>query len=170
MQWVRSLFKASRRLVGTDLDGNKYYEILRDGIKKPRREVVTKQALKHEEYESGVIPTEWEAWLRGSVDTPPTHEDLLKKQRQQIMLSKKVHEVNQRDKQLQEQEYTEGLVARPVGHASSTTYGNIESSAEPRTSGSQFRPGVWGKQLNAREGTGKEDEKEKYEPEAWKPP
>ncbi len=28
MQWVRSLFRTTRRLVGTDLDGNKYYEIL----------------------------------------------------------------------------------------------------------------------------------------------
>ncbi|CAB4020272.1 mimitin, mitochondrial, partial [Paramuricea clavata] len=137
--------------------------------KKARREVVTKQKLKHEDYEAGVIPTEWEAWLRGSVDNPPTHEDLLKKQQQQMVLSKRVLEVNRRDKQLQEQEYSDGLVAKPVGHASSATYGHIESSAEPTTSGSQFQPGVWDKQLNTAR-PGNEDETEKFEPEGWKPP
>ena len=30
------------------------------GSKKTRREVVTKQKLKHEDYEAGVIPVEWE--------------------------------------------------------------------------------------------------------------
>ena len=28
MQWVRALFRTSRRLVGTDLNGNEYYEII----------------------------------------------------------------------------------------------------------------------------------------------
>jgi hypothetical protein len=60
-------------------------------------------------------------------------------------------------------------VAKPVGHASSATYGHIESSAEPTTSGSQFKPGVWDKQLNTAR-PGDEDETEKFEPEGWKPP
>lgn len=56
-----------------------------------------------------------------------------------------------------------------MGHASSAVYGNVESSSEPRTSGSNFKPGVWDKQLKTTQ-PGKEDEIEKYEPEAWKPP
>ena len=167
MQWVRSLLRTSRRLVGTDLDGNKYYEVLQGASKKPRREVVTKQKLKHEEYHAGAIPIEWEAWLRGSVDNPPTHQVLLQKQQRQMVLSKRVLEVNRREKQRQEQEYSDGLVAKPVGHASSTTYSNIESSKEPRTSGSKFQPGVWDKQLNRPDN---EDETEKFEPDPWKPP
>ena len=58
-----------------------------------------------------------------------------------------------------------GLVAKPVGHASATTYGNFESSKGPRTSGGQFQPGVWGKQLDQQ----KKNDTEKYEPESWKP-
>ena len=34
MQWVRALFRTTRRLVGTDLDGNKYYEILQGKLSK----------------------------------------------------------------------------------------------------------------------------------------
>ncbi|XP_046846278.1 NADH dehydrogenase [ubiquinone] 1 alpha subcomplex assembly factor 2-like isoform X2 [Xenia sp. Carnegie-2017] len=137
--------------------------MIQGGSGKKRREVVMK--LKHEEYKAGVIPVEWEAWLRGSVDKPPSLEDLVKKQQQQIVLSKKVIELNRRDMKLQEEEYAAGLVAKPVGHASATTYGNVESSKGPRTSGGQFQPGVWGKQLDQQ----KKNDTGKYEPESWKP-
>jgi hypothetical protein len=37
--------------------------LIKGASKKARREVVTKQKLKHEDYEAGVIPTEWEGKL-----------------------------------------------------------------------------------------------------------
>lgn len=32
MQWVRSFFRTTRRLAGTDLEGNQYYEILQGNL------------------------------------------------------------------------------------------------------------------------------------------
>ena len=43
-----------------------FITIFQGAGKKARREVVTKQKLKHEEYEAGVIPTEWEGKVMSS--------------------------------------------------------------------------------------------------------
>ena len=75
MQWARSLFGAfvrSRRVVGTDLHGNKYYETIREG-KKPKREMITN--LKPMQYTPDMMPMEWEAWIGVPflIRPPPPH-------------------------------------------------------------------------------------------------
>ena len=63
----------------------------------------------------------------------------------------------------------DGLVSRPLGHASSPSYGNHKESSRPQTTGKQFRPGVWEEQIKNRPDEADHNE-ERYEPEPWKPP
>lgn len=183
MQWARALFnslKPARRLIGTDLEGNKYYEIVREG-RKARREVVT--TMKHVEYKPGTIPMEWEAWIRGKRKDPPTHDELVKKIEQAEILQKRVKQVEERERELQVKEYHEGLVARPaqkasqVGHASAPFYQHLDNVQEPTSTGSTFQPGGWTPGKSSPPG-GKgqssqiesEAEKDTFQPEAWVPP
>ncbi|XP_005187828.1 NADH dehydrogenase [ubiquinone] 1 alpha subcomplex assembly factor 2 [Musca domestica] len=64
-------------LIGEDYFGNKYYEIPADpsiGKRKPSRwfEPADKEAFDNE------ITAEWEAWLRGRREEPPTREELVR--------------------------------------------------------------------------------------------
>ncbi|XP_074241813.1 NADH dehydrogenase [ubiquinone] 1 alpha subcomplex assembly factor 2 isoform X14 [Saimiri boliviensis] len=74
----RSLSKEVKEHVGTDQFGNKYYYIA--GYKNWRGQTIREkrivEAVKKQEvdYESGDIPTEWEAWIRRKRKTPPTME------------------------------------------------------------------------------------------------
>ncbi|XP_067015871.1 NADH dehydrogenase [ubiquinone] 1 alpha subcomplex assembly factor 2 isoform X1 [Anabrus simplex] len=63
--------------VGKDYFGNKYFEIAADpriGKRKPSRwfEPTEKDNFEQE------IPAEWEAWLRGRREAPPTEEEVLR--------------------------------------------------------------------------------------------
>ena len=75
-------------LMGTDYFGNKYFEIPANpqiGKRKPSRwfEPKVKEDFDQE------IPAEWEAWLRGRRDVPPSEEELLRNLA--IMEQKKVN-------------------------------------------------------------------------------
>ena len=185
MQWVSALLRSLRpvrRLVGTDLYGNKYYETIRKAGAKPRREVITAVNLKPERYTPDTIPTEWQAWIRGMRDEPPTHEELLMKGKKLDTLQEKVKQIEERDRQLQEKEYEEGLVAKPtqkssnvpVGHASAPVYESLDNRTEPTTTGKGFQPGAWAaakqKGTEASEGPGNEQGEETFQPDSWVPP
>ncbi|MEZ5844921.1 MAG: NADH:ubiquinone oxidoreductase subunit NDUFA12 [Hyphomicrobiaceae bacterium] len=62
------------REVGTDAEGNRYYEQRRGvgplGV--PRRWVVYRH-----EAEASRVPPEWHGWLHYTVDTPPTAEEYI---------------------------------------------------------------------------------------------
>lgn len=166
MQWVRTLLNAfgkTRRLVGTDLHGNQYYETLRDG-KKPRREMITK--LKPSEYTPDLIPIEWEAWIRGKRDNPPTHEEMLAEQNRIKTLKERVKQVEEKDREQQALEQKVPQIAAQVGHAAAPLYESLDNRTQPTSTGTTFQPGEWAPGSN---GKGKDSE-ETYEPESWVPP
>lgn len=166
MQWVRTLLNAfgrTRRLVGTDLQGNQYYETIRDG-KKPRREMITK--LKPDEYTPDLIPLEWEAWIRGKRDDPPTHEELLAEQQRIKTLKERAKQVEEKDRQQQALERKVPQIAAQVGHAAAPLYENLDNRTQPTSTGTTFQPGEWAPGSNVK---GKDSE-ETYEPESWVPP
>jgi NADH dehydrogenase [ubiquinone] 1 alpha subcomplex assembly factor 2 len=167
MQWMRGLlgvFRSGRKLVGTDLDGNKYFEVLSGRGRRARREVVSK--LKHEEYEDGTIPVEWEAWIRGKRNDPPTHDELVSKIRQREVLKERVKHVEAEEIERRAKEQGgAGMLTRPVGHASSPVYGKTELQSEPIRTGNTFQPGAWTPGTNTDPGKGQDDN---FEPEAWR--
>ena len=182
MQWASAMLRAlrpARKLVGTDLKGNKYYEIIKDGSK-PRREVITAKNFKPERYTPETIPTEWQAWIRGMREDPPSLDELRKKERKLDILQEKVKQIEERDRKLQEKEYEEGLVAKPlqksrtvpVGHASAPIYEGLDNRVEPTTTSKGFQPGTWEPPNSGKtnKGTVSETREVTFQPESWVPP
>ncbi|XP_073822334.1 NADH dehydrogenase [ubiquinone] 1 alpha subcomplex assembly factor 2 [Musca autumnalis] len=81
--------------VGEDYFGNKYYEIPADpsvGKRKPSRwfEPVDKEAFDNE------LTAEWEAWLRGRREEPPTREELVRNLQIMDMKKKNAAELDEK--------------------------------------------------------------------------
>lgn len=160
------VFRSGRRLVGTDLDGNKYYEILSGKSGRPRREVETQ--LKHEQYEDGTIPIEWESWIRGKRDNPPTHDELISKLQQREVLSQRVKKVEAEEMERKAKEQDQAT--RQQGHASAPVYEKTGLKSEPTRTGDTFQPGSWTPgSKTGQAGKGSEEEVDSFEPEAWNP-
>ncbi|CAI8001524.1 NADH dehydrogenase [ubiquinone] 1 alpha subcomplex assembly factor 2 [Geodia barretti] len=68
--------KSRVRVVGTDLNGNKYIEAQPRGDSGRLRRTVKMVGVSTDQYTEDAIPHEWEQWLRGSRQDPPTHEVL----------------------------------------------------------------------------------------------
>lgn len=167
MQWVRTLlgaFGRARRLVGTDLQGNKYYETIREG-RKPRREMISK--IKPDEYTPNLIPIEWEAWIRGKRDEPPTHEELLAEQNRIKTVKERARQLEEKDREQQALEGAPPQIAAQVGHASAPLYESLDNRTQPTSTGTTFQPGEWAPGTNPK---GKDSDEESFEPEAWVPP
>ncbi|GCB61540.1 hypothetical protein scyTo_0004113 [Scyliorhinus torazame] len=100
------------------------------------------------EYESGNIPSEWEAWIRGRRKDPPTMEEILRNEEYRKMIKIHAHEIEQKEEIRKKEEYEDGLVAQPVqtevkGHASATYFGKDKLSPDPSSTAKTFQPGSW---------------------------
>ncbi|XP_022087175.1 mimitin, mitochondrial-like [Acanthaster planci] len=154
MNVFRALLRLGRTKVhvGTDHLGNKYYEIpekaaitSKGGYLKARRTV--ESPYSHAEYEEGMIPLEWEAWVRGKRNNPPTQEEIDKREQKTQLVKKRAQELEQKDQERQTKDYEEGLVAKPaqtkqIGHASAPVYDKVDS-AESVSTGKDFEPSAW---------------------------
>uniref|UniRef100_A0A8D0G7Z9 NADH:ubiquinone oxidoreductase complex assembly factor 2 n=1 Tax=Sphenodon punctatus TaxID=8508 RepID=A0A8D0G7Z9_SPHPU len=138
-----------KELVGLDHYGNKYYLIPKHetwaGQTIRERRMVDAGNLKEYQYEAGIIPTEWEAWIRKKRKDPPTIEEILKNENYREEIKLKAKEAYEKDRLLQAKD---GLVAEPVqtqikGHASAHYYGKNEPSPDPTSTASTFQPGSW---------------------------
>lgn len=147
----RSLLGASRgvkKLVGTDKLGNKYFEVVSESNKTKLKRSV-ESVHEHADYQAGSIPIEWEAWVRGNRKNPPTAEEIEKRERQTLIVQRRAVEVDKKDKERQQREYDEGLVAGPspgtqaAGHASVPSYGTVLGSDKPLSTGNEFEPAAW---------------------------
>lgn len=182
MRWLRSLLgvlRPGRRIVGTDLHGNTYFEVdsSRGGKPAVRREVLTK--LKHSQYEDGSIPIEWESWIRGKRNDPPTHEELIKKMQQRVIIKQRanilekehIEKMNEREKENSQ------TTTSSIGHASAHVYEKQELKSQPTRTGDSFQPGAWipsqggrSQEDSSQQESNNGDNKKDFEPEGWVPP
>ncbi|KAM6964790.1 NADH dehydrogenase [ubiquinone] 1 alpha subcomplex assembly factor 2 [Aplochiton taeniatus] len=149
---LRRTFGIMKDHVGTDLFGNKYYQVPEQKtwtgrIVRAKRMVVASNPTEFE-YLEGNIPSEWDAWIRGRRKQPPSIEELMKNQVNREQIKNKAQDVEKKELALQAKEYEEGLVARPSqtivqGHASAISFGRQEISAEPTSTANTFQPGSW---------------------------
>lgn len=77
---------ASRRLVGSDLSGNKYYTEFQSSTSPEKRFAVYKD--RHSAPHS--TPVEWWSWLHGRRNDPPTLQELTRAENARAALEKKV--------------------------------------------------------------------------------
>eukprot|EP00794_Sanderia_malayensis_P008224 gene8224-9104_t len=161
---IVSLFSSSRskRLVGEDQYGNKYFEIERaDG--KPRRSVEC-PSMQPADYEQGMIPTQWEAWVRGSIKDPPTLQELQEQEIMRKVIIEKAAEIKRKDDEAQRKAFE-------AGHASTPFYGHPNQGTEPTSHGATFEPGAWKptapvNKVDQQRGA---EETEPFRPESWTP-
>ncbi|EDO49245.1 predicted protein, partial [Nematostella vectensis] len=114
-----------------------------------KREVVTK--LKHDQYTPGTNPIEWESWIRGKREEPPTHEEIIARINKQITLKDRIQQVEKKEDERRAKEHAEGLVhvgnnatsAKPVGHASAPVYKDLNMKPQASTTSKGFQPGAW---------------------------
>ncbi|ELR61220.1 hypothetical protein E5288_WYG012765 [Bos mutus] len=146
----RALSKEVKEQVGTDRFGNKYYYIpeyknWRGQTIREKR--IVEAANKSEiDYEVGDIPTEWEAWIRKTRQTPPTMEEIMKNEKCREEIQMKSQDFYEKEKLLQEESNKE--LPPPVqtqikGHASAPYFGKDEPSVSPTSTGRTFQPGSW---------------------------
>ncbi|KAL5486876.1 hypothetical protein EMCRGX_G019412 [Ephydatia muelleri] len=147
--WIQSVFKLSSRtkIVGTDLQGNVYLEEIREGSR-PRRTVKMSQGIKCDQYSPEAIPPAWTRWLQGLTSAPPTHEELLDREQQGVLLKEKVLQLERKEAQQQAQmlsdkAQTSGRV-KAVEHASAPSFRSEgESREDPTSTGKTFQPATW---------------------------
>ena len=169
MRSFLSAFVRTRRLVGTDLQGNKYYETVREG-KKPKREMFA--FIEHAQYTPELMPIEWEAWIRGKRDDPPTHKELLTQQKRIRTVQNRAKQLEEKEQEQQALEQQTPLLVSQVGHASKPVYESLDNREEPTSTGTMFKPGEWSPEstdLSKGYSGGKESE-DTFEPESWVPP
>lgn len=94
----------SGNLVGTDYFGNKYYEIPPDPSIGKRRANRWFEPVGKEDFDQE-MPAEWEAWLRGRRNEPPSEEEVMRnvaimemKKKNAIEVEKKAGKMTPMDK------------------------------------------------------------------------
>ncbi|XP_026572829.1 NADH dehydrogenase [ubiquinone] 1 alpha subcomplex assembly factor 2 [Pseudonaja textilis] len=138
--------------VGIDHFGNKYYRIPQHktwaGQNIKERRIVKAVSLKEYQYESGAIPTEWEAWMKKRRNNPPTLEESIQNKNYRKEMKAKVEDLGEKSKLLQAKDREEGLEVGPLqtqitGHASASNYRKPERSEDPVSTANTFQPGAW---------------------------
>ncbi|KAG8598800.1 hypothetical protein GDO81_002745 [Engystomops pustulosus] len=94
-------------------------------------------------YETGHIPTEWEAWIRGKRKDPPTIEEILKNEQIRQEISAKGEEFLKMDATATAGEEDQPVKVQVKGHASARLYEKPTTSEEPSSTGNTFEPGTW---------------------------
>ncbi|XP_070599404.1 NADH dehydrogenase [ubiquinone] 1 alpha subcomplex assembly factor 2 [Erythrolamprus reginae] len=135
--------------VGIDHFGNKYYRIPPHtswaGQNVRERRIVKAVNLEEYQYESGAIPTEWEAWMKKRRSNPPTLEECIQNEKYRSEMKAKVEDLDEKSRLLQ---VKEGLEVGPLqtkftGHAAASSYKKPERSEDPVSTANTFQPGAW---------------------------
>jgi len=153
IKWLRSLLSSSRKLIGSDQLGNKYYEYPKAGGV-IQRELESTSNL--DDYVPGQIPTEWEAWLRRKREEPPTQEEIDKNLKRAALARQRGIIKEREDNERQEQAYRDGLITREPSLGDIAAKEALEHGPSPRIASSEGKP------PHASEGSG-------YEPDSWAP-
>eukprot|EP00291_Cryptomonas_curvata_P017515 CAMPEP_0172168734 /NCGR_PEP_ID=MMETSP1050-20130122/10313_1 /TAXON_ID=233186 /ORGANISM="Cryptomonas curvata, Strain CCAP979/52" /LENGTH=115 /DNA_ID=CAMNT_0012839711 /DNA_START=86 /DNA_END=433 /DNA_ORIENTATION=- len=83
-----------KRLVGSDNNGNKFWEI-DDGGSKPRREIEYNQDMV--EFDPLSVPAEWRMWAKGQLKTAPTPEEIARSEAIRANTLKLAHELDEEE-------------------------------------------------------------------------
>eukprot|EP00111_Clytia_hemisphaerica_P005505 TCONS_00015972-protein len=160
VKWIRSIISSSKKLVGKDPFGNFYFEVVKGSGRVQRS---FDGQTKHEEYQTGDLPHEWEAWLRGKRTEPPSDEEIIKNLKYSAQVQMRAVKRSAEDDERQAKAYAEGLIQRePPSTGKSTA---SKSSSPPPGTDSNYQPNSW----SPGGGSAAQTEEAKYEPDSWKP-
>lgn len=145
--------------VGEDRYGNIFYEAV--GVKKANwhngrkmespseqeTHVLSGQVHYDEEYSPDKVHVLWSAWLRGSLETPPTPELLEAHDRRQAMIIQRAADISAKDEAERQAKLIDDSGYKQLGyqtdHAGARSYTGTQASSNPQTVGGEFKPGQW---------------------------
>ena len=134
----------SRKFIGEDLSGNRYYELPNLNGPRPRRMMEPAHTNQRDTlmYDQEAVPPSWRAWLQHSRDEVPTKEELLAIVRHREMAPLLAAA---RQKEYEEMAAKMALPAKEEAKAIEGSKAPAEATkVEPVGSGESFKPGTWG--------------------------
>ncbi|ORZ16285.1 hypothetical protein BCR42DRAFT_414728 [Absidia repens] len=127
-------------LVGTDLDGNEYWEMPSPLGGRYKRWVQMKEHDDYAVFNQNQLPVQWQAWLRHTRFEAPSIPELIQEQRRRLIIQERAKKVDQewaqRKLQLQEEQ-------REAARLEESRHKQEPKASEPTGQGDTFVPGEW---------------------------
>ncbi|KAJ2159319.1 hypothetical protein GGF46_003111 [Coemansia sp. RSA 552] len=136
MQW-KALRLPWRKdvLIGTDLDGNLYFERAVRGATRMRRNIVYSKKTPVSDYNDKIIPVQWQAWMRHTRVQAPTIAELIQDLQRRERIADNVRRLAANESQAARmlEEGAPSATARPGG----------DKQAQQAAPGQSFKPEGW---------------------------
>ncbi|KAI8340060.1 hypothetical protein BC941DRAFT_239780 [Chlamydoabsidia padenii] len=126
-------------LVGTDLDGNEYWEMPSPLGGRYKRWVQMKEHDDYAVFNQNQLPVQWQAWLRHTRYEAPTISELVQEQRRRMIIqerAKKLEQEWEQKKLLKQKQQEEAARLEDSRQEQATT-------SQPTGQGDTFVPGEW---------------------------
>ncbi|KAJ1789806.1 hypothetical protein LPJ62_002246 [Coemansia sp. RSA 2167] len=132
LQWMKLRLPWRKDVyMGTDLDGNLYFERLVDTYRS-RRHVIYRKDLALSEYSDKVIPIQWQAWMRHTRHRIPTLDDLNQDIQRQEQIADNVQKLAAKEARL------------PISPEDTTKHAHTrQPQFQKSTPGESFQPENW---------------------------
>ncbi|SAM03979.1 hypothetical protein [Absidia glauca] len=127
-------------LVGTDLDGNEYWEMPSPLGGRYKRWVQMKEHDDYAVFNQNQLPVQWQAWLRHTRFEAPSIPELVQEQRRRMIIQERAKKLDQEWEQRKLQKRKEQDEAAQLEEATNQTE---QKTSEPTGQGDTFVPGEW---------------------------
>ncbi|XP_074643033.1 NADH dehydrogenase [ubiquinone] 1 alpha subcomplex assembly factor 2-like [Tubulanus polymorphus] len=105
------IHRAREKFIGSDYLGNTYYELEKSESERAKKSRYVK-SRDGDEWNSPKIPTEWDSWLRGRREDPPSLEEVDLNHQKMLAKQAKARELEAHDELVQQQDYEQGNIQR----------------------------------------------------------
>ncbi|KAG0186054.1 hypothetical protein DFQ28_008369 [Apophysomyces sp. BC1034] len=146
-------YKASRFpwkkqvLIGTDLDGNEYWEMPNPLGGREKRWVELKEEPDYALFRQDQIPVQWQSWLRHTRFEAPSIHDLLVEEKRKAIIQERAQrlelEWQQRKLELQQQKVQEQAPQLDIPTSKKPDIEEKPSTTQSKGQGDTFQPGEW---------------------------
>ncbi|ORX56440.1 hypothetical protein DM01DRAFT_1366805 [Hesseltinella vesiculosa] len=127
-------------LIGTDLDGNEYWEMPNPLGGRPKRWVQMKDHDDYAVYNQNLLPVQWQAWLRHTRPVAPTTQELIREVQRRNLIQQRAKQLEQDWQQRKQQLQQEHDKAAQL---ESQTSQPTDTTTQPTGQGDTFVPGEW---------------------------
>ncbi|KAI8098663.1 uncharacterized protein BX664DRAFT_381348 [Halteromyces radiatus] len=128
-------------LVGTDLDGNEYWEMPSPLGGRYKRWVQMKEHDDYAVFNQNQLPVQWQAWLRHTRTEAPSLQELVQEQRRRLIIQERAKKLDEEWQQRKLQLKAEQEEAARIEE--SRQQSESSNSTEPTGQGDTFVPGEW---------------------------
>ncbi|KAI8060919.1 hypothetical protein BC940DRAFT_245822 [Gongronella butleri] len=131
-------------LVGTDLDGNEYWEMPNPLGGRDKRWVQMKDHDDYAVFHQNLLPVQWQAWLRHTRPVAPTIPELVREAQRRALIQQRAKQLDQEWENRKVQQLPDdAAVAQKPAQAEGTAKTKVTDTTAPSGQGDTFVPGEW---------------------------